>query len=326
MDEDGVLYLASRGGGVMALTSEHAKPLWRVHVGAIFEASGVLDKNAFYIGDLDGVMHAFEKATGKQRWSYQAEGEILTQPALVNDMVVFATSSNLVVALSIDSGELKWRYREDPPGDLTIRGVSAPKIEAGRVIVGFSKGVVVAIDLQTGQLQWRQTVGREGRYLDVDNTPLIHDRHIIVASVAGPVAAYSLEGKLLWLNDRLQTQLGVIADTGHLYVATFDGKAFCLNAEDGKEIWQTVFSDEILATTTPIIQGEDIIFGTSNGYLVVVDRRDGKLIWKYKIGERVSGDLLALPNGFIAMDGRQRMFRFQRYGGNKPFLEKSTNQ
>lgn len=312
VDGDNLL-MGTRGGSLLSIDKRHGNSVWRWEHNAVFESPGAVSDGVLYIGDLEGHMHAVDVASGKALWTYHDEAEVLGQPHVEDDKVYYSNASNTLVALNRKDGSLAWRYREDPPSGVTVRGVSSPLVAGGQVIVGFSKGVLVALDRDSGAAIWRQQVAEEARNMDLDATPALIDNKIIVAAVSGPLAAYSLNGKLLWVNGKIRSQVAVAAAPEadkQLFAVTLDGKLYRLNAEDGSVVWQRDFVANGGAPTTPILQGKHLIFGTSRGAIHVMDPKSGEPLWIYQLGGRVSGDLTPLEDGFLVMDGNQRLLRF----------------
>lgn len=98
---------------------------------------------------------------------------------------------------------------------------------------------------------------------------------------------------------RWQTRLGgqvyaspVIAD-GVAYVGTTGGVMNAVNVADGSMKWThstgaPIFGD-VAATT------DAIYFVADHGFLVKLDRADGKLVWRYDLGDRTSTRVLPHP-------------------------------
>jgi outer membrane protein assembly factor BamB len=55
---------------------------------------------------------------------------------------------------------------------------------------------------------------------------------------------------------------------------------YCLNAETGKEIWKSSFETSDELRSTPAIDGESVYAFSTEGVLLCLKSKNGRLIWK----------------------------------------------
>ena len=126
----------------------------------------------------------------------------------------------------------------------------SPAVLADRVIVADAYGLVTALDRFTGQDIWRTRVGRPDR----KNIFNLTDR-----------------------SDRSFVAGGVGIGEGLALVGTVRGYLIALDAGDGKELWRTQLSGEVLA---PATAGAGIVaVQTSDGKLFALEVEDGSVRW-----------------------------------------------
>ena len=65
-----------------------------------------------YIGDLSGVFHAVDAATGKVRWTYKTQAEIKSSPIVVGDKVLIGCDGHLY-GLNAATGKFLWKVSTD---------------------------------------------------------------------------------------------------------------------------------------------------------------------------------------------------------------------
>ena len=74
-----------------------------------------------------------------------------------------------------------------------------------------------------------------------------------------------------------------------MYVENGADVVFALDASSGKQLWtynrQVTTNLAVRATTTPVVVGEQVIVGFSDGFAVSLKRRDGTLGWEQKLGK-----------------------------------------
>jgi quinohemoprotein ethanol dehydrogenase len=135
-------------------------------------------------------------------------------------------------------------------------------------------------------------------------TPIVVDGVMYTSGVAGRVYALdAANGKVLW---RFEPQIdfknarsaccdivnrGVSVWNGKVYVATFDGILYSLDARDGKVLWQAdTITDRNRAysiTGAPQIAGKVVVIGNggaeydSRGYVSAYDLETGKQAWRF---------------------------------------------
>jgi len=135
-------------------------------------------------------------------------------------------------------------------------------------------------------------------------TPLVVDGVMYTSGVAGRVYALDAEtGKAKWQFEpplKLKNARGSCCDIvnrgvavwqGKVYVGSFEGILYALDAKDGKVLWQTdTFVDRSRAyssTGTPQIAGKHVVIGNggaefdSRGYVSAYDLETGTLAWRF---------------------------------------------
>jgi quinohemoprotein ethanol dehydrogenase len=135
-------------------------------------------------------------------------------------------------------------------------------------------------------------------------TPVVVDGVMYTSGVAGRVYALdAASGRLLWKFEpplKLKNARGSCCDIvnrgvavwqGKVYVGSFEGILYALDANDGKVLWQTdTFVDHGRAysiTGAPQIAGKVVVIGNggaefdSRGYVSAYDLDTGKLVWRF---------------------------------------------
>ena len=145
---------------------------------------------------------------------------------------------------------------------------------------------------------------KTGTQRGMEATPIVVDGVMYTSGVAGRV--YALEaatGRLLWQFEPLLklknargsccdlVNRGVAVWKGTVYVGSFEGVLYALNAKDGKVRWQAdTFIDHARAysiTGAPQIAGKVVVIGNggaefdSRGYVSAYDLETGHLAWRF---------------------------------------------
>jgi outer membrane protein assembly factor BamB len=128
--------------------------------------------------------------------------------------------------------------------DTGLALAGGPGVGEGLVLVGTSDAEVVALDAENGEERWRARVSSE-----VLSVPKIAQNVVVVH--------------------------------------TIDGKLFGLDALDGSQIWAYDRSVPVLTlhgSSSPVISGDKVICGFSNGKLVALNLASGAVLWESSVG------------------------------------------
>jgi quinohemoprotein ethanol dehydrogenase len=283
----------------------------------VLEATPIVIDGVMYTSGVAGRAYAFDAATGKELWRFEPEIDMQVNRTVCCDManrgvavargkVFVATLDAQLYALDAKTGKVLWKT--DTVDDKTrgVNSTGAPEVAGDVVIIGNggaeydTRGYVSAFDLETGKLQWRfHTVPRDPKLGAQDHPDLEEAVKTWDKDSRWDIGG----GGTPWdaINYDPETGL-VIIGTGNggpyhtvkrspkggdqLYLASL----VALDAKTGRKKWhyqQTPGDNWDFTSTQPMIltrlkvDGEDrpvILHAPKNGYLYIIDRRDGKLL------------------------------------------------
>lgn len=192
------------------------------------------------------------------KWAYAYPGGA-AGPATVAGKTLFLAGTGYVLALSADSGCVKWAYpttgrlvRAVTVAALDTTGKQVGDLPASIALFGDDSGTVIALDAATGAELWHTNVENHVLtritaaptvydgvvYIPISSMedPLTHDRAYFCCSARGGVAAVSLRtGELLWKQQHITAPLEKL-DQAPQDQALHDGDA--LGPEHGGEQFQ----------------------------------------------------------------------------------------
>jgi outer membrane protein assembly factor BamB len=130
-------------------------------------------------------------------------------------------------------------------------------------------------------------------------TPTYYDGKIFVISGKGVLSCFNKEGKLVWSVNYYQkysaplprfgiSESPVVVD--NKVIASPGGKIATMvafNVADGKVVWETAPLNEGTQYINPLlveVKGIKAIITHSQTYIIAVNAKDGKLIWKFDFG------------------------------------------
>ena len=128
----------------------------------------VADGKVFFGSSAEGKVHALDAATGEECWAFFADGPVRFAPAVWEDRVFAASDDGFLYCLSAVDGEVIWKKRGGPRGDMLLgngRMVSRWPMRGGPAIIDgvvyFAAGIwpsegiyLYALDVETGETLW----------------------------------------------------------------------------------------------------------------------------------------------------------------------------
>ncbi|MFH8384704.1 PQQ-binding-like beta-propeller repeat protein [Kitasatospora sp. NPDC018058] len=178
---EGRVYVTGVKGQLGAFRVEDGERVWyddNAERYLAFCAPSVAD-GTVYIGTGAGLAHAFDAATGKQRWGMEVGGSAIDRsPAITDDLLLIGDFQTGVHALERATGIRRW-YLPGPHGAsaVTVSGANAWVVSSAR-----NRGLL-RIDPATGTVRWRRTLDATA------SSPVYADGVVYVATVKGTVLA-----------------------------------------------------------------------------------------------------------------------------------------
>lgn len=119
------------------------------------------------------------------------------EPLIYEGIIYQATGENDVFAISVDTGEILWKYTAglDPSGvtvccGWAVRGVA---IGEGKVYVGMLDARLIALDQQTGEVVWETRVAEPEAGYSITAAPRYYEGKVFVGVAGGE---YQVRGRM----------------------------------------------------------------------------------------------------------------------------------
>lgn len=280
--EDGRVYVAGTDGRVSAFARDTGKLIWTRRHDAQFSGGPGYGDGRLYLGTREAEVFALDADDGTVVWRQSVSSEILSPPQQGGDRLVVQTNDGKVFGLRPDNGQVVWVYNRTVPV-LSLRGTAEPVLTRDRAVVGFANGRLAALSLLDGSVRWDQPIavprGRSEleRMVDIDMEPKILGDVVYTATYQGRISALSLKGgQVLWTRD-MSAYLGVAVSGKRVYVVDEEGAVWSLDADSGATVWRQDRLDGRISTA-PVIMGDYVAVGASEGSVYWLDRFDGRLV------------------------------------------------
>ena len=285
--DTGRVVVGTRDGMVRSLSPEDGKVEWEFKTQGGFNAGALLRQGIAYVPGGDGTLYALKAGSGELVWKYASGEELATTPVFSAGKLLVASQSDTLYAVDAATGKWAWQYRRDQPSGFTVRGASAPRVDAGVAYIGFSDGFVVALSVADGTVKWERALTTSGgnQFLDADATPVLDETgRLFVASYKDGV--YALEattGEVTWHTAR--PGVTSLVPHGDVLVTAGDGELGALLAADGRPLWSLDLSNR--AARTPLL-ARGLLVVPTNGALTFIDPATGRARESWNPGKGVS--------------------------------------
>lgn len=157
---DGVLYVASVSGKLLALDADTFDPVWDepFEAGQGLISDPVLVDGTILVGGIDRELHAVDAASGEERWSFDAGNWFWGRPLVVDGTVYAPSLDSRLYALSLANGAELWSFEAEDG----IR--SKPVLVDGTLVIIDRKGNAYGLnpeeDPEGPRLRWSKTVDK----------------------------------------------------------------------------------------------------------------------------------------------------------------------
>ena len=297
----GKVFSASRMGDVVALDKATGKEVWQVDLSdinnersfwdgrtsALVAGGPVAGMDKIFLGTENGKIFALVADTGELVWQANIKGEIITAPAIDSGILVVNSASGILKAFDANTGDELWKVQQDVPA-LTLRGISAPVIASGGVLLGTGKGEVSVFILEKGQQGWSTLIGEPTgsteleRVIDVDSAPVVFGDKIYSISSRGNLAAIDLaSGRVLWKR-QFSSFRQIAVYRNDIFITNTRGHVYAINRNNGIERWSNL-SLTNRGVTGPAVVDDYIVVGDFEGYLHWLNQETGEIVARHNV-------------------------------------------
>lgn len=249
----------------------------------------VFHDNVLYLGGGNGVVYALKATTGEEIWSHNLKVEILQAPTYHKGRLYVLTSNNTVHAFTVKEGEKIWSYaRRGTFPPLNIYGNTTPLIYENNLLVGFSDGFLVSLIQENGAMVWEKRLSEYDRF---KNLYIALDAGVIyVSSYEGRIYALdALDGKIHWSFPKMGGPSPITIHQDHIFFSTSKGDVIAANKLTGEVKWTYSLKNSI--ATRPLVFKNTVFVGQSDGPLLGLDKASGQHQISYR---QVKGSMAPL--------------------------------
>ncbi|WP_254522004.1 PQQ-binding-like beta-propeller repeat protein [Natrinema caseinilyticum] len=268
--------------GIVHAVDASGTERWRTRTTVAQSSPAVADGNVFVAGR-GGPLLALDASTGDQRWSFGDASTFEGSPTVADGTVFLATSASddgLVFALNAADGTVKWSAGADVPGSpMEVTAVAvANDVAYFGVGTDASEGALYAVDAETGDRRWRVDFPRVGRHPGNLAPPTIGNGRVFFAT-NNALFAFGSDGTEQWREEirgftpRFYTEQSPAVADGAVFFLDGDG-LIAVDAATGGRLWQFDPSS-VTVSSSPVVADGTLYVGTEQAGMYALDATTG---------------------------------------------------
>lgn len=285
----GTLYAADARGRLQAIQADNGNVRWTRELDVPVSSGIGASAGQLFMGTRKGEVIAVDANTGDIIWRAKVASEVLSAPQANSGAVIVQSVDGTLTALDRLTGQTQWLYAASQPV-LTLRGTNTPRTIDPVTFAGFANGRLALFDNNDGHMLWdmRLAVPKGGSEIDqltdISGQPLLtDDGRLFATSYNGRVVSLNVRsGEMLWSQEISSYRSPVYAD-GMLYVIDARSHMHALDATTGTIKWS---QDQLEGRelTSPVVINDQLALGDLDGYIHLLDTRDGHIDGRQKAG------------------------------------------
>lgn len=239
--------------------------------------------------DTDGVIAAFDIATGRHAWRVVTKPRKARNSNLGGGLAIAAgrlyavTGRAQAMCLDLADGHAIWHV------DLTSPARSAPTLADGNLYVVTIDQQLQALSATDGKFVWSHQATEANTGTLGQAAPAIANGVIVAGFESGDLAALrSDSGTLVWtdnmggikgqtsLSDFGSVRAAPVIDNGLVYAIGLGGLLAALDLRSGRRVWQR----DVAGANTPWLAGNFLYLVSTEQKLAAIGKDDGSVHWQ----------------------------------------------
>ena len=237
------VFAASYDGVVVAFDTATGSTVWQAATGLPISAGVGLSADLVLFGTEEGEVVALDRGTGNPIWQVPVPSEVLAVPKVDEGVVVVRTIDGSFTGLDVADGNRLWLYAQPVPA-LTLRGLAAPVLARGVAIAGLDTGKLMVLSLSDGRLVWDRTVAPPRGRTELDRLVDIDAEPQLIDNA--------------------------------LYVSAYQGNVAAIDLQTGETEWR----HELSSHAGLDVDDQRVYVTDDDDVIWALDRNSGEVLWQ----------------------------------------------
>lgn len=310
---------------VVAMNAADGTVVWKYATRASVKNTIAGTQGLIFAQDVYGYLYALDAESGKLVWEKKLDVAYI--PSLNDGIVasgerVFAGSGKGLCALDARTGTLLWQNTGWAQREGTTATLSLSADE--KVLIGGVQwGAMYANDADNGQLLWGKS---ENGIRNRASSPAMFEGLMYFLSLKSLFVLSPSTGEILFEKELPYsvdvTSTPLVTDEEIIF-GTAENGLVALDRHNWTEKWKFRTGKALIYTApyvngeaaqiecSPVLSGDMVLVGASDGALYGINRHDGSLMWSHKVGAPIMTTMAVSGNMFFAADFAGNIYGFK---------------
>lgn len=307
---------------IYALDGKNGEIKWKYPVKSSVKNTIAIDNGLVFAQDVLGNLYAVDCESGKLCW--ESKLPVNGLPALIDglvacDGIVYAGTGKALSAFEARTGRRIWKNE----GWSQREGTTSTLTQGNGILIGSVQwSALYGNDSKTGKMLWsvsNHELRNRGASAAMHGSLLylISEKSffILEAATGRIIVRKPLPYNLDATSTPLLTDKEIIFGTANKGLVALDNETL-------EEKWNCPIGDALIYTapysrptsgtieTSPALAGKTVYVGASDGGIYGIDKRTGKIVWKYTTGAPIFSSVAISGNTLIATDFGGNVYAF----------------
>jgi outer membrane protein assembly factor BamB len=211
-----------------------------------FGGGTAFDDNRLFVTTGFGDLFALDPKTGRHLWKQALGVPIVNAPVANGGRVFVSSQDNHFYALAQNDGRKLWDHQAISESAGILESTSAA-VAGDFVIAPYSSGELYALSVQNGRPAWSDTLTASGNLTALSDLDDIAGRPVV--------------------------------DRDMVFAISHAGVMVAINLNNGERVW----SRDVGGVQTPWAAGDYVYVTTTEGQLLCLTRKEGKVRWLHQL-------------------------------------------
>lgn len=307
---------------IYALDGKNGEIKWKYPVKSSVKNTIAIDNGLVFAQDVLGNLYAVDCESGKLCW--ESKLPVNGLPALIDglvacDGVVYAGTGKALSAFEARTGKRIWKNE----GWSQREGTTSTLTQGNGILIGSVQwSALYGNDSKTGKMLW--SVSNHG-LRNRGASAAMHGSLLYLISEKSFFILEAATGRIIVrkpLPYNLDATSTPLLTDKEIIFGTANKGLVALDNETLEEKWNCPIGDALIYTapysrptsgtieTSPALVGKTVYVGASDGGIYGIDKRTGKIVWKYTTGAPIFSSVAISGNTLIATDFGGNVYAF----------------